>query len=143
MKTYMLTRATGVNNMENVQWLVKRYDMVYACQNDIFHNGHCQTNNRVIGEIIKQKFVDAKQIYTPKDIISYMKNDYGITLSYQQTYRSKEKALKLIRGDPRESYNLLPKYSHVLQELNGGTIINLQWMMIITFCIIFFLLDLA
>ena len=24
-----------------------------------------------------------------------------------------------------ESYNLLPKYSHVLQELNGGTIIRL------------------
>ena len=46
--------------------------------------------------IVKQKFVDAKQIFTPKDIISDMKNDYEINLSYQQAYQSKENALKSI-----------------------------------------------
>ena len=113
------------NDKENVQWLVKRYDMLHTCQNDIFHNSHCQANSWVVGEIIKQKFVDAKRIYTPKDIISDMKNDYEINLSYQQTYWSKEKALKSILGDSGESYNLFSKYSHVLQELNSGTIIQL------------------
>ena len=75
---------------------MKRYDIVHTCQNDIFHNCHCQANSQAVGKIIKQNFVDAKQIYTPKDIISDMKNDYGINLSYQQTYQSKEKALKSI-----------------------------------------------
>ena len=91
------------NDKENVQWLVKRYDMLHTCQM-IFS----------IIVIVKQKFVDAKRIYTPKDIISDMKNDYEINLSYQQTYWSKEKALKSILGDSGESYNLFSKYSHVL-----------------------------
>ena len=86
--------------------------------NDIFHNDHRQANSQVVGKIIKQKFVDAKRLYTPKDIILDMKNDYGINLSYQQAYQSKEKALKSIRGDLIESYNLLLKYSHVLHKLN-------------------------
>ena len=76
-------RATRVNEKKNVQWLVKRYDMVHTYQNDIFHYGHRQANSRVVSEIIKQKFVDVKRIYTQKDIISDMKNDYGINLSYQ------------------------------------------------------------
>ena len=49
-----------VNDKVNVQWLVKQYNMVHTCQNDIFHNGYRQANNWVVSEIIKQKFVDAK-----------------------------------------------------------------------------------
>ena len=46
-------RAMRANDKDDVQWLVKRYNIVHTCQNDIFHNGHRQANNRVVGEIIK------------------------------------------------------------------------------------------
>lgn len=67
--------------------------MMHICQNNIFHNGHYQTSNQVISEIIKQKFVYVKCIYTPKDIISDMKNDHRTNSSYKQAYQSKKKAL--------------------------------------------------
>ncbi|KAH9715045.1 SWIM-type domain-containing protein [Citrus sinensis] len=44
----------------------------------------------------------------------------------QQAYRAKEVGLEIVRGNPAESYNLLPKYSHVLTKANEGTVTHLQ-----------------
>ena len=55
-----------------------------------------------------------------------MQQEYGVQLTYQQAYRAKEVGLEIVRGNPAESYNLLPKYSHVLTKANEGTVTHLQ-----------------
>lgn len=91
---------------------------VHTCQIDIFNNDHRQASSRVISDIIKQIFFYAESIYTLKDIISDVKNDHVINLSYQQAYWAMEAALESILGVLRESYNLLLKYCHVLKDKN-------------------------
>ena len=61
-----------------------------------------------------------KKIYTPNDIRVDMQQEYGVQLTYQQTYQGKEVDLEIVQGNLIKSYNLLPKYSHVLTKANKG-----------------------
>ena len=47
-------------------------------------------------------------------------------LTYQQTYRDREVGFEIVRENPAESYNLLPKYSHILTKVSEGTITHLE-----------------
>ncbi|KAH9671519.1 SWIM-type domain-containing protein [Citrus sinensis] len=55
-----------------------------------------------------------------------MQQKYGVQLTYQQAYRAREVGLEIVRGNPAESYNLLPKYSHVLTTANESTVTHLE-----------------
>ncbi|KAH9652077.1 SWIM-type domain-containing protein [Citrus sinensis] len=45
---------------------------------------------------------------------------------HNEAYRAREVGLEIVRGNPAESYNLLPKYSHVLTTANEGTVTHLE-----------------
>ncbi|KAH9655138.1 SWIM-type domain-containing protein [Citrus sinensis] len=119
-------RATRVSNEQNVPWLVRRVDNVHTCCNEVLAGGVHQVRSRVVGHIIADKFIQEKRIYTPNDIRADIQQEYGVQLTYQQAYRAKEVGLEIVRGNPAESYNLLPKYSHVLTKANEGTVTHLQ-----------------
>ncbi|KAH9684851.1 SWIM-type domain-containing protein [Citrus sinensis] len=72
------------------------------------------------------KYIQDKRIYTPNDIRADMQQEYGVQLTYQQAYRAREVGLEIVRGNPAESYNLLPKYSHVLTTANEGTVTHIE-----------------
>lgn len=101
-----------------------RCDDIHTCRNE--PRGLRQARSRVIGHSIANKFIQEKRIYTPNDIIADIQQKYNIRLSYQQAYRAREFALEVIRGSPSKSYNLLPKYSHVLEKENEGTVTALK-----------------
>ncbi|KAH9750661.1 SWIM-type domain-containing protein [Citrus sinensis] len=77
-------------------------------------------------DISVEKYIQDKRIYTPNDIRADMQHEYGVQLTYQQAYRAREVGLEIVRGNPAESYNLLPKYSHVLTTANEGTVTHLE-----------------
>ncbi|XP_062093882.1 uncharacterized protein LOC133799909 [Humulus lupulus] len=47
-------------------------------------------------------------------------------MNYMKAWRSKERALNELRGNARESYNLIPSYLYVLQKTNLGTIVDIE-----------------
>ena len=63
-----------------------------------------------------------------------MQQEYGVKLIYQQAYRAKEVGLEIVRGNLTESYNLLPKYSHVLTKTNEGQSLTSSEMEMVIFC---------
>ncbi|KAH9659886.1 SWIM-type domain-containing protein [Citrus sinensis] len=119
-------RATRGSDEHNVPWVVRRVDNVHTCSNEVLPSGLRQVRNRVVSHLIADKFIQDKRIYTPNDIRADMQQEYGIQLTYQQVYRAKEVGLEIVRGNSAESYNLLPKYSHVLTKANEGTVTHLQ-----------------
>ncbi|KAH9661359.1 SWIM-type domain-containing protein [Citrus sinensis] len=119
-------RATRSSNEQNVPWVVKRIDNVHTCHNEVLVDGRHQVRSRVVGHIITEKYIQDKRIYTPNDIRADMQQEYGVQLTYQQAYRAREVGLEIVRGNPAGSYNLLPKYSHVLTTANEGTITHLE-----------------
>ncbi|KAH9697550.1 SWIM-type domain-containing protein [Citrus sinensis] len=119
-------RATRSSNEQNVPWVVKRIDNVHTCHNEVLVDGRHQVRSRVVGHIIAEKYIQDKRIYTPNDIRADMQQEYGVQLTYQQAYRAREVGLEIVRGNPTESYNMLPKYSHILTTANEGTVTHLE-----------------
>ncbi|KAH9679310.1 SWIM-type domain-containing protein [Citrus sinensis] len=119
-------RATRCSNEQNIPWVVKRIDNVHTCHNEVLVDGRHQVRSQVVGHIIAEKYIQDKRIYTPNDIRADMQQEYGVQLTYQQAYRAREVGLEIVRGNPAESYNLLPKYSHVLTTANEGTVTHLE-----------------
>ena len=58
----------------------------------------------VVAVLIMEKYIGPSTVYTPKDIADDMLKLHGVSLTYIQTWRAKEKAIKLVREDPAESY---------------------------------------
>ncbi|XP_060195013.1 uncharacterized protein LOC132624218 [Lycium barbarum] len=50
-----------------------------------------QATSNVVSIIIMDKYEDPKTIYTPKDISRAMRKQHGVTLTYMQAYRAKQK----------------------------------------------------
>ncbi|XP_075099173.1 uncharacterized protein LOC142176033 [Nicotiana tabacum] len=80
----------------------------------------------VVGSMVMPKYCDPKTVYTPKDIQTDMLSQHGVTLSYMQAWRAKEKALQLLRGHPADSYNKLPKYFYILEKTYLGSVVKLK-----------------
>ncbi|XP_050216842.1 uncharacterized protein LOC126667796 [Mercurialis annua] len=83
-----------------------------------------QATYDLVGNFIKAKYSNFKIVYTAADIIRDIKKEYGVELSYQTAWRSKERGLELTRGHPADSYQLLPSYLHALKTTNLGSVVD-------------------
>lgn len=63
-----------------------------------------QRITNVVVILIKDKFIVPTIVYTLKDIAENMLKVHDASLTYLQAWRAKEKAIKLMHGDPTETY---------------------------------------
>ncbi|XP_070050268.1 uncharacterized protein [Nicotiana tomentosiformis] len=105
---------------------VRRFNDVHTCpeMSRLFLQRYATSS--AITKMICNKYANPKIIYTPADIMSDMKQQYGINMSYVKTYRTKEKALELLRGIPRESYSKLSGHLYMINMTNPGSVIMLH-----------------
>ncbi|XP_060201958.1 uncharacterized protein LOC132630394 [Lycium barbarum] len=85
-----------------------------------------QATSNVVSIIIMDKYEDPKTIYTPKDISRDMRKQHGVTLTYMQAYRAKQKAMIMLQGDPTDSYSKIPAYLYILQKTYPGSVVRLE-----------------
>ncbi|XP_062085636.1 uncharacterized protein LOC133791735 [Humulus lupulus] len=97
----------------------------HTCSVEIVMENHRQAKSIVIGELIKNKYKSIKRNYTPNDIMNDMNENFGVTMGYTKAWRSREKALRLVRENPNDSYQKLPIYLYMLKQANPGTITHL------------------
>ncbi|XP_049367285.1 uncharacterized protein LOC125832180 [Solanum verrucosum] len=67
-----------------------------------------------------------KRKHTPNDIITDIRALYGVEISYQQAWRSKERALEMIRGKPADGYKQLPRYIYMLETVYPNSHIRMH-----------------
>lgn len=99
---------------------------VHICSNNIILGDHHQATSSLVGEFIMYKYISTKTTYTPADIISDMMNTYGVSMSYEKAWRSKEKVLELVRGDPTELYEKLPEYLYIIEQTNPESFTKIE-----------------
>ncbi|CAD6269611.1 unnamed protein product [Miscanthus lutarioriparius] len=58
----------------------------------------------------------------PKEILEEIHKAHGITLSYKQAWRGKERIMAAVRGSFEEGYRLLPEYCRQVERTNPGSI---------------------
>ncbi|XP_075095112.1 uncharacterized protein LOC142173424 [Nicotiana tabacum] len=104
---------------------VTNFNSVHSCLNDKRFCSQKQAVSAFVAAMVQDKLVDPKTIYTPTDIQRDIQKAYDMDLSYMQAWRSNEKAMKLLRGTPSESYKKIPTYLYMLEYANPGSLTRL------------------
>nr|XP_016510378.1 PREDICTED: uncharacterized protein LOC107827708 [Nicotiana tabacum] len=105
---------------------VRSYNNNHTCGYGERYLTQRQATSGVIASIVKDKYVNPKNIYTAKDIIKDIQKQHGIEVSYMKAWRAKEIAMAMIRGSLSDSYKELPKYFYMLEQTNPGTVTKLH-----------------
>ncbi|XP_022861119.1 uncharacterized protein LOC111381558 [Olea europaea var. sylvestris] len=98
----------------------------HTCASNVVLGSHRQVTTAVVSSRIKYKYISSSTIYTPKDICNEMLHTFRVYLNYTKAWRCCEQTLKMIRGDPTESFSRIPSFFYMLQQKNPGTVTYLE-----------------
>ncbi|KAK9067575.1 hypothetical protein SSX86_011686 [Deinandra increscens subsp. villosa] len=87
----------------------------------IAHLGHQQASVDWVANTVEQRLKENPQC-KPKDILEEIHRAHGITLSYKQAWRGKERILAALRGSFEEDYRFLPQYCEQIRHTNPDSI---------------------
>lgn len=87
----------------------------------ISHPGHQQASVQWIADSVEQ-ILKENPNYKPKDIVEKINRDHGITLSYKQAWRGKERVMANLQESCEDDYRLLPQYCDQIRRSNPGSI---------------------
>ena len=83
----------------------------------ITHLGHQQASVQWVASSVEQSLKENPH-YKPKEILEEIHRVHGITLSYKQAWRGKERIMAAVRGSFEEGYRLLPQYCDQIRRTN-------------------------
>ncbi|KAF5199626.1 Mudr family transposase [Thalictrum thalictroides] len=87
----------------------------------ITHLGHQQASVQWVASSVEQRLRENPN-YKPKEILEEIHRAHGITLSYKQAWRGKERVMAAVRGSFEEGYRILPEYCDQIKRTNQGSI---------------------
>ncbi|XP_010414237.1 PREDICTED: uncharacterized protein LOC104700419 [Camelina sativa] len=87
----------------------------------ISHLGHHQASVQWVAEAVKER-LKINPHCKPKEILEEIHQVHGITLSYKQAWRGKERIMASVRGSFEKDYRLLPQYCDQIRSTNPGSI---------------------
>ncbi|XP_009144282.1 uncharacterized protein LOC103867939 [Brassica rapa] len=87
----------------------------------ILHLGHHQASVEWVAEAVKETLRENPHC-KPKEILEEIHQVHGITLSYKQAWRGKERVMATVRGSFEEDYRLLPRYCDEIRRTNPRSI---------------------
>ncbi|KAJ9546953.1 hypothetical protein OSB04_019496 [Centaurea solstitialis] len=116
-KWLMKAQSVGDTGMFMVRTLVDKH----TCSRTQLNPGHRQANKKILGNLFKNKFINASRALTPKDIFQDVQEMFGFEISYATAWRARWKALELIRGSHAESFTRFTTYLYNLKRVNPGT----------------------
>ncbi|CAI9107687.1 OLC1v1007101C1 [Oldenlandia corymbosa var. corymbosa] len=87
----------------------------------IAHLGHQQASVQWVANSVERRLRENPQC-KPKEILEEIHRVHGITLSYKQAWRGKERIMATLRGSFEEDFRLLPQYCDQIKRTNPGSI---------------------
>lgn len=112
----------GPNKMFQIRKLVD----VHTCSETQLNPRHRQANTKILGSILKHKFLDASRTCRPKDIISDLQETYGVKIGYHQGWRARWSAIRMVRGTPEDSFTRLPMFLYNMEHQNPGSFTRIK-----------------
>ncbi|GAA0148925.1 hypothetical protein LIER_08235 [Lithospermum erythrorhizon] len=86
----------------------------------IGHLGHQQASVEWIASTLEEQLKENPNC-KPKEMLEEIHRTHGITLSYKQAWRGKERVMATLRGSFDEDYRLLPQYCNQIRRTNPGS----------------------
>lgn len=92
----------------------------------ISHLGHQQASVQWVADVVAEKLKENPH-FKPKEILEEIYRVHGISLSYKQAWRGKERIMATLRGSTlrgsfEEEYRLLPQYCDEIRRSNPGSV---------------------
>ncbi|KAL9272757.1 hypothetical protein AKJ16_DCAP17577 [Drosera capensis] len=87
----------------------------------IAHLGHQQASVQWVASSVERRLKENPNC-KPKEILEEIHRVHGITLSYKQAWRGKERIMAAMRGSFEEGYRLLPQYCEQIKHTIPGSI---------------------
>ena len=112
-------------NKDGVKWSLVKVNDVHTCSRTQVFPNHRNATKNLLGHLLFPKMKDSSRIYTPKDIKADINQQYNIDISYKKAWWGKNRALELVNGCPKESFEQLPYYCHNLKLKNEGTVTHI------------------
>ncbi|KAJ9540662.1 hypothetical protein OSB04_027168 [Centaurea solstitialis] len=100
---------------------VRTMNDVHTCSRTQLHPAHRQANRRVLSHVLMDKSGDVRRNLRAAEIMTDMKAQHKINISYWQAWRAKWQAINMIEGDPEDSFTRLPLYFYNVELNNPGT----------------------
>ena len=100
-------------------FVIKKMNRSHTCR--LGYSKDRRATTQWLASIIKDKLRESPHL-RPKDIVSDLFRDYGISLNYHQAWRGKEIAQKELFTLHEEACNQLPWYCERIIETNPGSI---------------------
>jgi len=104
---------------------IRTYCSTHTCSlvNRKLH--HRQTSSNVVTEMVTNNFRCQQNTHSPKAIMTMMQNR-GHLVSYWKAWNGKRLANNLLKGSPKQSFELMPSYLYVVKSQNPSTITHLE-----------------
>lgn len=92
--------------------------MIPHVQRTLFQDLIRQASGLIVSNCIMYKYTSSRTTYTLNDVSNDTLHAYRVSMNYVKVWRSCKQMLKLIRYDPTTSFQLLPSYFYLLQQMN-------------------------
>ncbi|CAA0824262.1 Unknown protein, partial [Striga hermonthica] len=107
-------------------WRITTLKLEHICEGSLTHNRHRSANSKVLAHIYAPTIQTNPQTVSTRRIIEQMREEHGLSISYNVSLRARHRAFEKFYGGHEESWGRLPSYLHMLQVHNPGTIVELQ-----------------
>ncbi|XP_020415494.1 uncharacterized protein LOC109948013 [Prunus persica] len=109
-----------VKSNVNGFFYIKNLNNVHSCSSLIREKRNKAMGSRLVSSIVKDK-VRSNPLVRPIELITDLKENYGLDIPYHVAWYRKESATKDLHGDEELSYAHLPWYVDVLKASNVGS----------------------
>ncbi|XP_073067277.1 uncharacterized protein [Primulina eburnea] len=109
---------------KSTRFSIRKYCNTHTCDLADRRKRHRQASAEVVSNMLLENFRGQQVTPTPKTIMTMMQNR-GINITYYKAWKGKEFALNKLRGDPDESFHMLPSYLNMVKQVNPGSITHL------------------
>ncbi|XP_008463110.2 uncharacterized protein LOC103501336 [Cucumis melo] len=118
-------RASCCIHGDRSLWVLTRFDFEHPYSVDVPLTDHRQATFNVIKDLIKNKIsLAGSKLSTPKNIVHFICDEHGLSISYQKAWRACKVALDDIRGSLEDSYKMLPRFAYILELNNLGSVVE-------------------
>lgn len=117
-------RATKVNASES--FVIRKYFSHHSCDSSLRNVNHRQATAKILGGLVSNHFAGGKDPLKPKQLIEIFRKDHGVGISYSKAWKAQEFASEVARGKPADSFEFLPRWMHMVQVMNPGSITSIE-----------------
>ncbi|XP_031482489.1 uncharacterized protein LOC116252399 [Nymphaea colorata] len=93
---------------------------IHTC-GGIANLSHKQASVDWVASVVQQRLRENPR-YKPKEIVQDILQEHGISISYKQAYRGKERSMENIYGSYEGGYRLLNVYCKQIRNINPGSV---------------------